>query len=150
MKDLVESSIALPVISTTDNMIKMTSSARSSSNSQLKWIYTNIDSLCQLSGIILSEKIAPYPGWLPEPECNLTKIVVEETKKAYHTETTKVYAIHAGLECGLFQSKINGLECTSIGPTVVNPHCPREGLKISSVKPYYETLINSLERLANL
>lgn len=122
VKGLVETSLALPIINTSENDVVFVSSARSSSNSQMEWLYDYIKSICDLSGITLSERIAPYPGWLPEPECALTKIVVEQTKLAYNCENPKVYAIHAGLECGLFQSKIEHLECTSIGPTVNNPH----------------------------
>ena len=58
-------------------------------------------------------------------ESPLTKDVVE----AYKVVTGKdprVYAIHAGLECGLFMEKYKDLDCTSIGPTLEHPHSPQD------------------------
>lgn len=75
--------------------------------------------------------------------------MIEETKKAYG-EDPVVYAIHAGLECGLFMGKYPGMKCTSIGPTIDFPHSPQERLLIKSVLPFYTSLVKTIERLAKV
>ncbi|MCI9307769.1 MAG: aminoacyl-histidine dipeptidase, partial [Lachnospiraceae bacterium] len=59
----------------------------------------------------------------------------------------KVEAIHAGLECGIFSGKIEGLDCVSIGPNMYDIHSPKERLSISSVKRVYEFLLEVLKEL---
>ena len=53
----------------------------------------------------------------------------------------KVEAIHAGLECGIFSGKIEGLDCVSIGPDMYDIHTPKERISISSVKRVYELVL---------
>lgn len=147
---LVETSINVAVCNTTDSQFTFTGSCRSFSDSQREWMYTWLNSLCSLAGLVLSEKMGAYPGWKPAPECELAKVMIAETKKAYGTEDIKVYAIHAGLECGLFMGVYPNIECTSIGPHITNPHTPNERLKISSVLPFYKSLLGTLAELGKL
>ena len=89
-----------------------------------------------------------YPGWEPNMESPLTKDVV-----AAYTEATgvapRVYAIHAGLECGLFMDKYTDLDCTSIGPELQHPHSPEERLLIESIPRFWKVMVLALEKLAN-
>ena len=39
-----------------------------------------------------------------------------EVYEEMYGEKPNVVAIHAGLECGLFYKKIEGLDCVSLGP----------------------------------
>ena len=57
----------------------------------------------------------------------------------------KIEAIHAGLECAVFAGAIDGLDCISIGPKVMDAHTTKEKLSISSTKEVYELLINILK-----
>lgn len=88
-----------------------------------------------------------YPGWEPNVESPLTKDLV-----AAYTEVTgkapRVYAIHAGLECGLFMEKYHDLDCSSIGPELKFPHSPEEKLLIESVPRFWKTLTLTLKKLA--
>lgn len=43
-------------------------------------------------------------------------------------------AIHAGLECGIIESKQKGLECCSIGPNIDYPHSTNERCEIASIE----------------
>lgn len=147
---LVETSINLAVCVSNEGNFTLTGSCRSFGQSELDFMYNNLKSLCDLSGYILSERIGAYPGWKPEPECELSKVMIEQTKKAYGTQDIKVYAIHAGLECGLFLGKYPHIECTSIGPHITNPHTPNERLKIDSVLPFYKSLTGTLAELSKL
>ena len=42
--------------------------------------------------------------------------------------------IHAGLECGILSSKIENLDCISIGPDLFDIHTPMEKLNIKSAE----------------
>ena len=46
----------------------------------------------------------------------------------------KFQAVHAGLECGVFVAKQNGLEAASIGPNIYSPHSINEHLEIDSLE----------------
>jgi dipeptidase D len=56
--------------------------------------------------------------------------------------------IHAGLECGLFVSAIEGLDAVSFGPEMHDIHSTNEALSISSSKRVWEFLLKTLEALA--
>lgn len=62
-------------------------------------------------------------------------------------ETPMVEAIHAGLECGIFISKLPGLDCVSIGPDMSDIHTTRETLSISSVERVWSYLLRLLAEL---
>ena len=58
-------------------------------------------------------------------------------------------AVHAGLECGLLVSKIQDLDCVSIGPDMKNIHTTKETLSISSVERVWNYLVKLLETKDN-
>jgi len=58
----------------------------------------------------------------------------------------QVIAIHAGLECGLFCGKVEGLDCISIGPDMRDIHSSRERLSIDSTRRTWEFLKEVLKR----
>lgn len=60
----------------------------------------------------------------------------------------RVYAIHAGLECGVFAAKYPEIDCVSIGPTVLSPHSPEERLEIETVPRFYKVVVAALDKLS--
>ena len=58
-----------------------------------------------------------------------------------------VEGIHAGLECGLFADKIEGLDAVSFGPDMRNVHTTEEILIISSTERTWKLLLKILEML---
>jgi dipeptidase D len=58
----------------------------------------------------------------------------------------KIAAIHAGLECSVFASRIKGLDCIAVGPDMTGVHTPKETLSVSSTKDIYEILLNVLRK----
>ena len=58
-----------------------------------------------------------------------------------------INVIHAGLECGLFSSKIDGLDCVSIGPDIHDIHTVNEKLDIASTARTWTLLLNILKDL---
>ena len=66
--------------------------------------------------------------------------------RAYDFTGTAV-AIHAGLECGLFCDRLEGLDAVSFGPQMQDIHTSRERLNIASVERTWNYLLAVLERL---
>ena len=84
-----------------------------------------------------------YPGWKYRADSPLRDKMVRVYEKMYG-KTPKVEAIHAGVECGLFSTKIEDLDCVSIGPDMRNIHTTEEHLSISSSKRTWEFVLGIL------
>ncbi len=85
-----------------------------------------------------------YPSW----EFNNNSVLQKLYKEIYENETgktLKVEAIHAGLECGVFASKIKDFDCISIGPTMFDVHTVKERLSVSSTERIFKILLKVLE-----
>lgn len=93
------------------------------------------------------EETGSYPGWEYKRTSVLRDTMVRVYERMYG-EKARVEAIHAGLECGIFSGKIEGLDCVSIGPDMYDVHTPKESLSISSVKRVYEFLLEVLKELS--
>ena len=59
----------------------------------------------------------------------------------------EIVAIHAGVECGLFNEKLVNLDMISFGPNLYDVHTPNEHMSISSVKNCYEYLKEILKAI---
>ena len=78
-----------------------------------------------------------YPAWKPDVS-DFTNIVSQEMKAVFGT--TKMMAIHAGLECGVIAEKYPQMKFASIGPTIRYPHSTREKVELDSVEKTFEVL----------
>lgn len=87
-----------------------------------------------------------YPAWEYRKDSPLRDKMVEVYRDLYGKEL-KVVAIHAGLECGLFYERMEGLDCTSLGPDILDIHTSEERLDLGSVKRVWEYLIEVLKNL---
>ena len=92
------------------------------------------------------EEKGNYPGWEYRHESELRDTMVSVYQNLYGREP-KVLAIHAGLECGLFSGKMEGLDCVSIGPNLYDIHTPKERLSISSTERIYHFVVEVLKAL---
>ena len=147
VEGLVETSMtcAIAVTKNLDN-IQFTASVRSSSKSQIDAMYRMLQSICEMVGMSLSEKIGEYPGWDPDANSKVTKLMAGIYEDLYK-KAPWIYACHAGLECGLIMEKYPEMDCTSVGPEVNFPHSPDERCLISSVPPFLEVLKGTLDAL---
>jgi len=87
-----------------------------------------------------------YPGWKPNPESELVKIMTKTHKEVLGYEPV-LTAIHAGLECGLFLQKYSDLDMVSFGPTMTGVHSPDEKLYIPAVENFWNWLVKSLKQM---
>lgn len=86
-----------------------------------------------------------YPGWEFKTDSVLQKKMVSVYEKLYGRKP-QICTIHAGLECGLFAKKIDGLDAVSIGPDMRNIHSTGERLSLSSTDRVYEFVCEVLKK----
>lgn len=139
IEGLVQTSLNLGVVKTTESLFITTSCVRSSKESQKQMLCKKIAILAESLGG-QSEISGDYPGWDFKADSPLRDKMVEIYKKQYGEEP-KVEAIHAGLECGILASKIEDLDCISFGPNLFDIHSPRERMSVSSVQRVWEMLV---------
>ncbi len=145
IKDLVQTSLNFAITSSFDDKIECVISARSSVDSQK---YMVIDKLYQLTSFLggSSETWGDYPGWEFKDNSKFRDTFCKVFKNKFGCEP-KIEAIHAGLECGLFSGRIEGLEAISYEPYMWDVHTPRERLSISSTQKVWELLVDLLSEL---
>lgn len=142
---LVESSTNLGVVTTSDSFVEFQSAVRSSVRS-LKYSILN---QAKLVAKILGAEItadSDYPEWQYNPDSKL-RALFEKVYKDKFGKEAEITAIHAGVECGLFGEKMEGLDMISIGPNLYDVHTPDEHLSISSTHRTWEYLLAVLKEI---
>ncbi len=142
---LVETSLNLGILEAKDNHITSTFSLRSNKLSALEFLTERLENLGALLGA-KTEVSAFYPPWEYRKDSLLREIYKDCYYKKFKKEI-KVCAIHAGLECAIFSSQIDALDCISIGPTMFDVHTTNERLDIISADNIYSLILKVLEKL---
>ncbi|PSC67193.1 aminoacyl-histidine dipeptidase [Micractinium conductrix] len=124
----------------------VTCSTRSSLAAPLELVRSSISRIGRLCGAEV-EQDAAYPGWAPNPGSDIVKLTAE-TIGRITGKAPAVKAIHAGLECGIIQEKLPGLDSVSYGPTITGAHSPDEQVRISTVLPFWQATLDILRQLA--
>ncbi len=145
MQGLVETSLNPGLLSLEEGRLSVGISVRSSIESAKEALIDRLKSLACLAGAS-TEVSGEYPGWNYRRNSPLRDKMIEIYQKLYRQEP-EIKAIHAGVECGLLASKIQGLDCVSIGPNMKNIHTAREELSISSVERVWNYLVKLLENM---
>lgn len=145
IKDMVQTSLNLGVLRTDEDAVRFTFSVRSSKESEKKYLIEKLRSLTEIFGGGV-EVSGDYPGWDFQSESRLRDIMEEEYKKI-HGKTPIVQGVHAGLECGIFASKLPGLDAVSFGPQMYDIHTTGERISISSIQITWELIKNTLAAL---
>jgi dipeptidase D len=86
-----------------------------------------------------------YPGWAPNPESDLVKLMIAKYKALNNDEMPKVNACHAGLECGILGTNYPAMQMISFGPTIHGAHSPDEKASIPSTQKFWKYLLAVLE-----
>ena len=87
-----------------------------------------------------------YPGWTPNMESPILKVMVELYEKM-NNEKPHVAACHAGLECGILGQNYPGMDMISFGPNIKGAHSPDERAQISSVQKYWKYVLEILKHI---
>lgn len=142
---LVETSLNLGIISTTKNAVELCFSVRSAKSAAKRAIGDRIGAIAEEHCATFSER-GEYPAWEYRPKSHLCDVMKEVYEQMYG-KSPEIVTIHAGLECGIFSEKLDGLDCVSIGPDNFDIHTTEEHLSISSSVRVYEFLIEVLGRI---
>lgn len=145
IEDLVQTSLNLGIMSSTDTEVIFSYAVRSSVESEKRELVDRVTCLMEaLGGTVTCS--GEYPAWEYKKESKLRDLMIEIYKEQCGSEPV-VQAIHAGVECGLFAGKIPGLDCVSFGPDLKDIHTTKETMDVQSVKRTWEYILEILRRL---
>ena len=145
LEGIVETSCNLAIVTLKDSKCSVTFSIRSSIDSAKKNVARIIETVYRNSGFEVSVGDG-YPGWLPNPDSPLAIKLPEAYRKITGKEPL-VTAIHAGLECGVINDRIPGMDSISIGPNLFDVHSVNEHLEIESAERILNFLKAALKEL---
>lgn len=145
IEGLIESSTNLGVLTTKDEYVEFDSAVRSSVPSLKNEIVLRSKAVVELLGGEFQTK-SDYPAWEYNADSKIREICQSVHKEMYGKEA-EVVAIHAGVECGLFNEKLGNLDMISFGPNLYDVHTPEEHMSISSVKNTWEYLKEILKAI---
>ena len=135
---LVETSLNLGVAELGDAEAILRFSVRSSVPSAKELLARKVQTLTELLGGSVRFH-GDYPAWTYARESALRDRCVAVYEAQYGAKP-QIVALHAGLECGILSGKIDGLDCISFGPNLLNVHTPNERADIASVARVWEYL----------
>lgn len=135
---LVETSLNMGIVATDADELTLTFSLRSSKGAEKAALLERITKIAEGLGCKVSSH-GDYPGWEYKKDSYLREKMCEVWRVQFGRDP-KVIAIHAGLECGIFSDKIDGLDCVSAGPSHFDIHTPEEHLSLTSTARVWEYL----------
>lgn len=147
LPDLVETSINIGSVEEKDGKLIILSSIRSSVSSQKKLVSSNIDIIAKIIGG-KSVNFNDYPQWVYSPKSKLRDLVSKTYEDMYKKKPIFT-AIHAGLECGYFDDKLENIDIISFGADLYDVHTYKEHVKIQSVYNVWDLIIEILLRLCS-
>lgn len=145
MKEMVQTSLNLGILRTEDDNVSLSYALRSSSESEKLFLQDKVSDLAALLGGT-TEISGVYPGWEYRAESRLRDVFVDTYEELYGGKPV-IEGIHAGLECGLFASKLGDLDAISMGPQMSGVHTVNEMLSISSAQRTWDLILKTLEKL---
>ncbi len=145
IEGLVQTSLNLGIMICKDNSLYTSFAVRSSVNDEKLQLLTKLEKTAESFGAKFSTN-SHYPAWEFKKDSYLRDTMVKVYKEMYG-KSPIIEAIHAGLECGLFCDKIDGLDAVSFGPNMESIHTTEEKLYIESVERTYNYLCQVLKTL---
>lgn len=145
IKGLVVTSNNFGVIEYDGETVILKNAVRSSIGSAMYNVTRSIDVLSRAFRAVVKES-DPYPGWKYDKESNLREISQEAYREIFGEEMG-IYAIHAGVECGIIKEKLPELDMVSFGPIVKDNHTPGEWVSISSSNKVWILLKGILKKI---
>ena len=145
IENFVETSLNLGVCTVQSGTAELHYSVRSSVDASRTALVRRVADIAETFGASAAASGA-YPAWQYRTISPLRERAVE-VYTALFSSVPKIEAIHAGLECGIFSGKIDGLDCISIGPDIFDIHSPLERLSVASTArmfSFVQTLLRTL------
>jgi dipeptidase D len=145
IEGLVETSLNLGILQMNDERMEISFSVRSAVGKEKVKLADRLHEIASAHGASYGMH-GDYPAWEYRKESHLRDVMCETYKNMYGKEPV-VMTIHAGLECGIFSDKMEGLDCVSIGPDNFDIHTTEERLSISSTVRVWEYILEVLKNV---
>lgn len=145
IKGLVQTSLNMGILRLEEDKLRAVYTLRSSVGTQKQWLSDMLGAAAEAHGGY-AEFSGDYSEWEYRRESRLRPLMVQTYRDMYGAEP-KTEAIHAGVECGIFAGKLQGLDCVSFGPDLEEIHTARERMNIASVRRVWEYIREILRRL---
>lgn len=142
---LVQTSLNLGVLRNEKNAIVALWSLRSSVRAEKEELAARLSAMAEAIGAPVCRE-GDYPAWEYRENSPLRDVMTETYRTLFGAEMQTV-VIHAGLECGIFSSRLPDLDCVSFGPNMYDIHTTRERLSVSSVERTYRYLLAVLRAI---
>ncbi len=145
---LVQTSLNLGIMKTIHSdepHVSLSFSVRSSVSTEKYYLIEQLDTITLLSNGSVDVS-GEYPAWEYRKNSPLRELMVDTFKELYGKEPI-VESIHAGVECGIFASKLENLDCVSYGPDMTDIHTTNESMNVESVKRTWEYTLEILKRM---
>lgn len=146
MPGTVETSNNLAIVKTENGKVTINTLMRSSVETAKEALADSLQAVFELAKADKIVLDGAYPGWKPNPDSAILKLMRELYQKMYHQEA-KIMAVHAGLECGILGAKYPHWDMISFGPTICHPHSPDEKVNIASVGKFWDFLKEVLKNI---
>jgi len=146
IKDLVETSNNIARVIVKDGAIKIGCLTRSSVESSKLDLANTLRSAFELTGCEV-EFSGDYPGWAPNMDSAILKVMVPIYERLNNGEKPHVAACHAGLECGILGTNYPEMDMISFGPNIKGAHSPDERAQITSAQKYWKFVLEILENI---
>ncbi len=145
IENLVETSLNLGVLYTDDDKLVLHYALRSNKKSGLVKLEDEMVEFFKKYNFEI-ETFGHYPPWEYREDSAMRDMYKDLYTEVFGKEP-RVEAIHAGLECGVFASQIEGFDCIAIGPNIFDAHTVNERLSIKSTQAIYETIVKLLAKM---
>ena len=145
IEGLVETSLNLGILAMDEGSAEISFSVRSAVGAEKEKLAQRLLEIADAHGAELGRH-GEYPAWEYRKESHLRDVMCRVYREKYGKEPV-VMTIHAGLECGIFSDKMEGLDCVSIGPDNFDIHTTEERLSISSTIRVWDYLLDVLKNV---
>ena len=145
LPDQVETSLNLGILKTEAASVSFSYLVRSSVETRKTDLMHKLECLAEDVSASISFS-GTYPAWQYRENSPLRETMTNVFEKMYGKKPI-VESMHAGVECGLFESLIPGLDAISMGPDMKNVHTPQEELDLGSVNRTWEYILRVLEEI---
>ena len=143
VKGLVQTSTNLGVMEEEDGKLVIGSLVRSSVESQKSIVKSQIEAVADvLGGKSISS--SDYPGWEFKKESPLRDLAIEKYEALFGKKAV-IEAIHAGLECGFWDGKMENVDIISMGPDMMDVHTVKERVSKQSIDNVWKLLKEIVE-----
>ncbi|GAA4242464.1 MULTISPECIES: aminoacyl-histidine dipeptidase [Winogradskyella] len=146
IEGLVETSNNIARVIVKEGHIKIGCLTRSSVESTKQDLANTLRAVFELTGCEV-EFSGDYPGWAPNMDSDILKLMVPIYERLNNGEKPHVAACHAGLECGILGTNYPNMDMISFGPNIKGAHSPDERAQISSAQKYWKFVLEILENI---